>query len=93
MTVSMVIDAIVFWLLGSAARTGGAYLRPILLVFSVGYLAFTVLATIFFFPVPAIWNVVVVACLMAATVTLKPIRLESAPAGAAAAVGREAAVR
>lgn len=78
MTVSMVMDAVVFWLLGSAARTGGTHLRPILLIFTLGYAALTVLSGLFFFPIPTIWDVVVVACLAGAAITLKPVRREAA---------------
>lgn len=78
MTVSMVMEAIVFWLLSSAARTGGAHLRPIVLVFTVGYAALTMLSGLFFFPIPTIWDVVVVGCLLAATVSLKPVPVSEA---------------
>jgi hypothetical protein len=75
-TVSMVTEAAIFWLLGSLAPTMGSRLRPILAVFTVGYALLTVLAAAFFFPIPAIWNLVVVACLLAATVNLKVVRVE-----------------
>lgn len=71
MTVSMVLDAAVFWLLGGMTEGAGLKLRPILAVFTAGYAALTVLASMFFFPIPAIWSLVVVACLLAATITLK----------------------
>ncbi len=81
MTVSMVMEATVFWLLAGNTETAGLKLRPILAVFTAGYAALTVLAGLFFFPIPAIWGLVVVACLLAATITLKPARV---PAGVAA---------
>lgn len=77
MTVSMVTEAAIFWLLGSLVPTMGTRLRPILVVFTLGYGALTVLAAAFFFPIPAIWNVVVLGCLFASTITLKPVRVEA----------------
>jgi hypothetical protein len=75
-TVSMVTEAAVFWLLGSLVSTMGMRLRPILVVFTLGYAALTVLAGAFFFPIPEIWNLVVVACLFASTLSLKPARVD-----------------
>jgi len=77
-TVSMVMEATVFWLLGSMAASIGTRLRPVLAVFTTGYAALTVLAGLFFFPVPTMWDAVVAACLLGATLTLKPVRTESA---------------
>ena len=78
MTVTMVTEAVVFWLLASAVQEQGARLRPIIAVFTAGYAALTVLAGLLFFPIPTVWDVVVVGCLFAATVTLKPVRIAAA---------------
>ncbi|UWZ83355.1 LIC_13387 family protein [Occallatibacter riparius] len=75
MTVSMVMEAVVFWLLASAVAQQGVRLRPIVAVFTVGYTALTILAGMFFFPIPTVWDVLVVGCLFAATVSLKPVRM------------------
>jgi hypothetical protein len=76
-TVSMIVEALVFWLLGSLADTMGTRLRPILVVFTFGYAAYTLLSGIFFFPVPTAWDAIVVLCMLCATITLKPVRINA----------------
>ncbi len=47
-TIELVVEAVVFWLLASLARTDASRLRPILVAFLVGYLALGVNAYEFF---------------------------------------------
>lgn len=71
-TISLTMDAAVLWVLASMARSDSARLRPILAVFCIGYLAFTVNSLTFFFSGPVIAEILIVLCIGAAIVTAKP---------------------
>jgi hypothetical protein len=83
-TVSLVIEALVLWMLASLVKTDGARLRPILGVFMVGYLVLAVNAYVFFFFGPVIAEVLIAACLGMAIVTAKPVEMRAAAAIASA---------
>ena len=68
-TIFLTVEAIVFWLLGSLARTESARLRPILAVFALGYLAFAVNSLRFFFLFPVIFELLIELCLLLAFLT------------------------
>jgi hypothetical protein len=70
MTVSMIMEAALFWMLGSLASSMGMRLRPMLVVLTLGNVAFTVLCGLFFFPIPTVWDLAITVCLVGATVTL-----------------------
>lgn len=70
-TIFLTLDAIVFWLLASRMATAGAGLRPIIVVFSLGYLALAVNSYHFFFVAPVINELLIVFCLGLAIVTAK----------------------
>ena len=70
-TISLTMEAVVFWLLASLARSDAARLRPILGVFLAGYLAFAVNSCIFFFSAPVIAEILIALCLGLAIVTSK----------------------
>jgi len=72
MTISMTAEAIVFWQLGSIARTHAARLRPIIATFAVAYLAIAVNSWCYFFQAPVIVEVLIALCLILAIVTAKP---------------------
>ena len=72
-TVCLVMEAIVFWLLGNLARKGTANLRPILAVFFAGYLVSAALAYLFFFPPPVVTYFLISVCLGLALFTAKPV--------------------
>jgi hypothetical protein len=67
----LTIEAIVFWMLGSLAKTDAARLRPILLVFVVGYLALAVNSWRYFFIGPVVTEILIAACLVLAITTAK----------------------
>lgn len=80
-TVTMATEAAIFRRLSSMAPSMGSRLRPMPGVFTLGYIALTVLASQFFFPIPAARNVLIVAMLGGATIRLNPAR-RGAMAGA-----------
>jgi hypothetical protein len=72
-TIFLTADAIVFWLLGSLAKTDAARLRPILAVFLAGYLVAAANSSTYIFYGPAIIEVLIAACLGCAIFTAKPV--------------------
>lgn len=71
-SIFLTADAILFWLLASMAKSDAARLRPLLSVFLLGYLAFSVNSVLFFFAAPVITELLIAACLVAAIITAKP---------------------
>jgi hypothetical protein len=67
-TVKFLVETAVFWQLGSMAKTYGRQIRPLIMVFCVGYLASAVLAWRYFFAGPAVFEVVIALCLLGAWV-------------------------
>ena len=79
-TVFLTAEAIVFWQLASLAKTDALRLRPILITFTVAYLAFAVVSWTYFFPPPVITEVLIALCLIGAIVTAKsaiPVEIAS----------------
>ena len=72
MTLSMVIEAIVFWQLGSLAKGDAAKLRPIFWTFFLGYLLIAANAYAFFFPAPVIFTLLIACCLGMTILTANP---------------------
>ena len=70
-TISMTIESIVFWLLGSLAKKDALRLRPIIATFAVAYLALAVNSYTFFFLAPVIVEIMIALCLATAIVTAK----------------------
>jgi len=68
-TIFLTVDAILFWLLGSLAKTDGKRLRPILAIFAVGYAAFAVVSATYFFALAAGMEAVIAVCLALAWVS------------------------
>jgi hypothetical protein len=79
-TIFLTMDALLFWMLASMARKDAVRLRPLMIVFALGYLAFAFNSYVFFFAFPVITEILIVACLIAAIVTAKPLdSAESSP--------------
>ena len=78
-TIFLTVEAIVFWQLGTLAKTDALRLRPILASFLVAYLAMAVNAYTYILLGPAITEVLIAACLGMAIVTAKAA--EPMPAG------------
>jgi hypothetical protein len=70
-TIFLTAEAIVFWQLGTLAKTDAPRLRPILATFTLAYLAFAVNSYAYFFYMPVIMEVVIAACLGMAIATAK----------------------
>ena len=70
-TIFLVIEAIVFWLLGNIVRDSDTDLRDLLVVFLLGYLAFAVNSIRYFFVAPVIVELAIAACLAMAIVSIK----------------------
>jgi hypothetical protein len=76
-TIFLTMDAVLLWILASMARENSARLRPLLIVFALGYLAFALDSYTFFFAFPIITEVLISACIVAAIVTARPGSAES----------------
>ena len=85
-TIFLTAEAIVFWQLGSLARTDGARLRPVLATFMVAYLVFAANSFVYFFYLPVIVEIVIAACLGMAIATAKA----GEPASASQLAARQA---
>jgi hypothetical protein len=79
-TVSLLVESALFWMLSGMVRRTGALLRPILWLYALGYVAMTVLAAVFFFPPPLIFDAMVVILLAWAAMSLKPVETAAAVA-------------
>ena len=70
-TIFLTVDSILLWILASMSRHDAPRLRPLIAVFALGYLAFAFDSYVFFFSIPVITELLIVACLVAAFVTAK----------------------
>jgi len=73
-SITLVVEAIVFWHLGSLAKADGSRLRPILATFLVGYLALAVNSYRYLIAPPMIGELLIVLCLGLAILTSRPAR-------------------
>jgi hypothetical protein len=62
-SVFLTVEGIVFWQLGSLAKTDASRLRPILTTFLVGYLGVAVVSYQYFFAGPVITEILIALCL------------------------------
>ncbi len=62
-TIFLLVEAVVFWQLGSLAKKGAVPLRPIMAAFLVGYLVLAVNSWRFFFAPPVIGEILIALCL------------------------------
>ncbi len=79
-TIVLTAEAIVFWQLGTLAKTDAARLRPVLATFLVAYLFFAVNSYTYFFFGPVVAEILIAACLGMAIATAKvaePARVPS----------------
>lgn len=70
-TISLTMEAILFWLLGNIARDSDADLRSVFAVFLVGYLVLAMNSFLYFFAPPVVVEILIAACLAMAIVTAK----------------------
>ena len=71
-TIFLTFEAVVFWQLGSLAKTHALRLRPIMATFAIAYFAMAVNSYSYFFIAPVIVESVIAACLVLGIVTAKP---------------------
>jgi hypothetical protein len=71
-TIFLMAEAVVFWQLGSLARTDARPLRPVVATFLVAYAVLAVNSYTYFFLAPVIVEILIAACLGMAIVTAKP---------------------
>ena len=62
-SVFLTVEAVVFWQLGSLAKTDAVRLRPVLATFLVGYLCAAVVSYRYFFFAPVITEILIALCL------------------------------
>jgi hypothetical protein len=62
-TIILFFLSVVFWQLGSLAKTNPAWIRPILAVFCLNFLAMSVVAWKYFFIAPAVVELLIALCL------------------------------
>lgn len=82
-TIFLTAEGIVFWQLGTLAKSDAARLRPILATFMLAYLVFAINSFTYFFSMPVVVEIVIAACLGMAIATAKSS--QSAHAGQFAA--------
>jgi hypothetical protein len=73
-SILMLVEAIVFWQLGSLAKGDASRLRPILATFLVGYLALAVNSYRYIFAPPMIIELLIVVCLGSAILRSRSTR-------------------
>lgn len=71
-TIFLAAEAVVFWQLGSLARTDARRLRPVVATFLVAYVALAINSYTYFFLAPTIVEILIAACLGLAIATAKP---------------------
>jgi hypothetical protein len=70
-TISLTSEAILFWLLGSLAKTDSRRLRPIMTTFLVAYAVLSLNSYTYFFSGPVVAELLIAACLGAAIGTAR----------------------
>jgi hypothetical protein len=70
-TIFLTAEAIIFWQLGSLAKTDAQRLRPILATFMVAYLTLAANSYAYFFLGPVVVEICIAACLGFAIATAK----------------------
>lgn len=68
-TIFLIAEAILFWQLGSLAKTGAHRLRPILTAFFIAYFVLAVNSYAYFFIGPVFAEILIAACLLSAILT------------------------
>jgi len=76
-SVFLTVEAVVFWQLGSLAKTDALQLRPVLGTFLVGYLGVAVISYKYFFAGPVITEILIALCLGLAIVGAKQVAGEA----------------
>ena len=83
-SVFLAVEGVVFWQLGSLAKTDASRLRPILATFLVGYLGVAVISYRYFFAGPVITEILIALCLAVAIAGARHTATEGASSRAVA---------
>jgi hypothetical protein len=75
-SVFLTVEAVVFWQLGSLAKTDALRLRPILATFLVGYLCAAVVSYRYFFAAPVVTEILIAVCLGLAIAFARQVAVE-----------------
>lgn len=70
-TIFLVVEAIVFWVIGTLVRDSRADLRDLLVVFVIGYMALAVNSLRYFFIAPVIVELLIAGCLIMAILSCR----------------------
>jgi hypothetical protein len=65
-SIALTAEAVLLWQIATLAKANARIVRPLLITFTLAYLAFTLNSYIYFFAGPVIVELLVVACLAAA---------------------------
>jgi hypothetical protein len=68
-SINFFLQAVLFWQLAGMAKKNAPEMRSIAALFAIGYLGFAFLAWRYFFPVPAVMELLIAGCLTAAFVS------------------------
>jgi hypothetical protein len=71
-SIALTAEAVLFWQLGSLAKTDARRLRPIMTTFLVAYAVLAVNSYTYFFLPPVIVEILIAACLGMAMIAAKP---------------------
>jgi hypothetical protein len=80
-TIFLTLEGIIFWQLGTLAKTNARQLRPVLATFLVGYFALAINSWEFFFSGPVITELLIALCLGLAIWKAQPTSDVSATEG------------
>jgi hypothetical protein len=75
-SVFLAVEGVVFWQLGSLAKTDALRLRPILATFLVGYLCAAVVSYRYFFAAPVVTEILIAVCLGLAIAFARQVAVE-----------------
>jgi intracellular septation protein A len=70
-TIFLILEAVVFWLLGDLVRDSKTSLRDLLVVFVIGYMALAVNSLRYFFYPPVIVELLIAGCLVMAILSIR----------------------
>ena len=71
LTVSLLLQSVLLWILGDAARTNASYVRPMIAAIAVAVAANGVIASIYILPLPAFFSLALCATLVVAFFTAR----------------------
>lgn len=72
-SVTLLVESVVFWQLSSLGKSVGAPLRPLLATYLVGYLGLAVISYRYFFAPPVIGEILIASCLGLAILQSRPV--------------------